>query len=54
MWLWQDVDHLAFHGDAARFGPELFRVEDQFTPLALDLGRRAAAEVLRERFPALR
>ncbi|MER5934985.1 hypothetical protein [Streptomyces sp. NPDC002054] len=55
MWLWHDVDHLAFHVDTARSGPELFRAEDQFTPLALGLGRRAAAEVtmLREKLPAL-
>ncbi|NUK26839.1 hypothetical protein [Streptomyces lunaelactis] len=55
MWLWHDVDHLAFHAETARTGPELFRAEDQFTPLALELGRRAAAEVtvLREKFPAL-
>jgi SAM-dependent methyltransferase len=55
MWLWHDVDHLAFHVDAVRTGPELFRTEDQFTPLALDLGRQAAANVtaLREKFPAL-
>lgn len=55
MWLWHDVDHLAFHAEAARTGPESFRTQDQFTPLALELGRRAAAEVtvLREKFPAL-
>ncbi|MFD7408661.1 hypothetical protein ACFV7R_39840 [Streptomyces sp. NPDC059866] len=55
MWLWHDVDHLAFHVDAARTSPDLFRTEDQFTPLALELARRAAAEVtvLREKFPAL-
>ncbi|MEU5117084.1 hypothetical protein AB0G64_37075 [Streptomyces longwoodensis] len=55
MWLWHDVDHLAFHVDAVRVGAELFRTEDQFTPLARGLGRQAAANVtaLRERFPAL-
>ncbi|MFE4056556.1 hypothetical protein ACFXP3_09715 [Streptomyces sp. NPDC059096] len=55
MWLWHDVDHLAFHMEAARTGPELFRAEAQFTSLALELGRRAAAEVivLREKFPVL-
>ncbi|MFJ4923834.1 hypothetical protein [Streptomyces sp. NPDC088725] len=55
MWLWHDVDHLAFHVDALRTGPELFRTEDQLTPLALDLGRQAAANVtaLREKFPDL-
>jgi hypothetical protein len=55
MWLWHDVDHLAFHVDAVRTGPELFRTEDQFTLLALDLSRQAAANVtaLREKFPAL-
>jgi len=55
MWMWHDVDHLAFHVEAVRTGPELFRTEDQFTPLALELGRRAAAGVtaLREKFPAL-
>ncbi|MER5967314.1 hypothetical protein [Streptomyces sp. NPDC002057] len=55
MWLWHDVDHLAFHVDAVRIGSELFRTEEQFTPLALDLGRQAAANVtaLREKFAAL-
>ncbi|MET9674662.1 hypothetical protein ABZY68_16425 [Streptomyces sp. NPDC006482] len=55
MWLWHDVDHLAFHVDALRVGSELFRTEEQFTPLALALSRHAAASVtaLRERFPAL-
>ncbi|MYT68303.1 MULTISPECIES: hypothetical protein [unclassified Streptomyces] len=55
MWLWHDVDHLAFHVDAVRVGSELFRSEDQFTPLALELGREAAANVtvLREKFPDL-
>ncbi|MFJ4094164.1 hypothetical protein ACIPYS_21500 [Kitasatospora sp. NPDC089913] len=54
MWLWHDVDHPAFHVDAVRVGPEPFRTEDQFTRLAFDLGRRAAANVaaLRERFPS--
>lgn len=52
---WHDVDHLAFHVDAVRVGSELFRTEDQFTPLALELSRQAAANVtaLREKFPAL-
>ncbi|MET8926606.1 hypothetical protein ABZW26_30000 [Streptomyces sp. NPDC004623] len=55
MWLWHDVDHLAFHVEAIRVGSELFRTEDQFTPLALELSRQAAANVtaLREKFPAL-
>ncbi|MFK0288436.1 hypothetical protein ACIQVL_49375 [Streptomyces sp. NPDC090499] len=55
MWLWHDVDHLAFHVDAVRVGSELFRTEDQFTRLALDLSQQAAANVtaLRERFPTL-
>ncbi|CAG6391848.1 conserved hypothetical protein [Actinacidiphila cocklensis] len=55
MWLWHDVDHLAFHVDAVRVGSESFRAEDQFTPLALELSRQAAANVtaLREKFPAL-
>ncbi|MFF4309637.1 hypothetical protein [Streptomyces sp. NPDC001507] len=55
MWLWHDVGHLAFHVDAVRVGSELFRTEDQFTPLALELSRHAAANVtaLREKFPAL-
>ncbi|MET8716472.1 hypothetical protein ABZV52_25285 [Streptomyces sp. NPDC004735] len=55
MWLWHDVDHLAFHVDAIRVGSELFRTEAQFTPLALELSRQAAANVtaLREKFPAL-
>ncbi|MFD6534123.1 hypothetical protein [Streptomyces sp. NPDC060184] len=55
MWLWHDVAHLAFHVDAVRVGSELFRTEDQFTPLALELSRRAAVNVtaLREKFPAL-
>ncbi|MFD9747887.1 hypothetical protein ACFWX5_30735 [[Kitasatospora] papulosa] len=55
MWLWHDVDHLAFHVDATRVGSELFRTEAQFTPLALELSRQAAANVtaLREKFPAL-
>lgn len=41
--------------DVVRTGPELFRTEDRFTPLALDLGRQAAANVtaLREKFTAL-
>ncbi|MFD6279473.1 hypothetical protein ACFWFI_28480 [Streptomyces sp. NPDC060209] len=55
MWLWHDVDHLAFHVDAARVGSELFRNEDQFTSLALELSRQAAANVtaLREKFAGL-
>ncbi|MGW7424159.1 hypothetical protein ACWGJB_29710 [Streptomyces sp. NPDC054813] len=55
MWLWHDVDHLAFHVDAVRVGSELFRTEDQFTRVALELSRQAAASVtaLRERFRAL-
>ncbi|MFD3701292.1 hypothetical protein ACFWUZ_35145 [Streptomyces sp. NPDC058646] len=55
LWMWHDVDHLAFHAEAARIGPELFRTDDQFTPLALELSRRAAAEVTaqREKFSAL-
>ncbi|MER5519888.1 hypothetical protein [Streptomyces sp. NPDC002763] len=55
MWLWHDVDHLAFNVDAVRVGPELFRTEDRFTPLALELSQQAAANViaLRVRFPAL-
>jgi hypothetical protein len=55
MWLWHDVDHLAVHVDAIRVGSELFRTEDQFTPLALDLSRQAAANMtaLRAKFPAL-
>ncbi|MET7695162.1 hypothetical protein ABZT06_45940 [Streptomyces sp. NPDC005483] len=55
MWLWHDVDHLAFHVDAVRVGSELFRTEDQFTPLALELSRQAAANAtaLREKFSAL-
>lgn len=55
MWLWHDVDHLAFHVDAVRVGSELFRNEDQFTRLALELGRQAAANVtaLREKFAGL-
>ncbi|WP_225101986.1 hypothetical protein [Streptomyces sp. CoH27] len=54
MWLWHDVDHLAFHVDAVRVGSELFRTEDQFTRLALNLSQQAAANViaLREKFPA--
>ena len=54
MWLWHDVDHLAFHVDAVRVGSELFRTEGQFTPLALELSRQAAANVtaLRVKFPA--
>ncbi|MEV0580813.1 hypothetical protein [Streptomyces sp. NPDC050392] len=55
MWLWHDVDHLAFHVDAVRVGSELFRNEDQFTSLALELSRQADANVtaLRERFAGL-
>ncbi|MER7760625.1 hypothetical protein [Streptomyces sp. NPDC097619] len=55
MWLWHDVDHLAFHVDAVRVGPELFRTEDRFTAHARDLAGRAAAHVtaLRDRFPTL-
>lgn len=55
MWLWHDVDQLAFHVDAVRVGSELFRNEDQFTSLALELSRQAAANVtaLRERFAGL-
>lgn len=55
MWLWHDVDHLAFHTDVIRVGSERFRTEHQFAPLALELGRQAAAHVtaLRETFPAL-
>ncbi|MFB8242681.1 hypothetical protein ACFC58_39730 [Kitasatospora purpeofusca] len=55
MWLWHDVDHLAFHVDAVRVGCEPFRTENQFTRLALDLGQQAAANVtvLRKRVPSL-
>ncbi|MER5312946.1 hypothetical protein ABT034_34820 [Streptomyces sp. NPDC002773] len=55
MWLWHDVDHFAFHVDAVRVGSDLFRTEDQFTRLAHELSRQAAANVtaLRERFPVL-
>ncbi|WP_157531602.1 hypothetical protein [Kitasatospora sp. Root107] len=55
MWLWHDVDYLAFHAGSGRTGHEIFRTEGQFTPLALALGRQAAAETtaLRERFPDL-
>ncbi|WP_157536067.1 hypothetical protein [Kitasatospora mediocidica] len=55
MWLWHDVDRLAFHVDAGQSGAELFRTENQFKPLALELSRRAAADVtaLRQKFPAL-
>ncbi|MFD9127049.1 hypothetical protein [Kitasatospora sp. NPDC059571] len=55
MWLWHDVDQLAFHVDAVRVGSELFRTEDQFTPLALELSRQTAANVtaLSERFQSL-
>ncbi|MEV6251256.1 hypothetical protein AB0M38_34565 [Streptomyces sp. NPDC051742] len=55
MWLWHDVDHLAFHVDAVRVGPELFRNDDQFRSLALELSRQAAANVtaLREKFADL-
>ncbi|MFE7516897.1 hypothetical protein ACFU8I_37590 [Streptomyces sp. NPDC057540] len=55
MWLWHDVDHLAFHVDAVRIGSELFRTEEQFTRVALGLRRQAAGNVtaLREKFPAL-
>ncbi len=55
MWLWHDVDHLAFHVEGVRVGSELFRTEDQFTRVALDLSRQAAASVvaLREKFLAL-
>ncbi|WP_405392594.1 hypothetical protein OG596_35290 [Streptomyces sp. NBC_01102] len=44
MWLWHDVDHLAFHVDAVRVGPELFRNEDQFASLALELTTLGAIE----------
>ncbi|MFF5974012.1 hypothetical protein ACFY7C_21035 [Streptomyces sp. NPDC012769] len=55
MWLWHDVDHLAFHVDAVRVSPESFRTEEQFAPLALELSRQAAVNVtaLREKFSAL-
>ncbi|MEU1661705.1 hypothetical protein ABZ527_37355 [Streptomyces griseofuscus] len=55
MWLWHDVDHLAFHVDAVQVGSEPFRSEDRFMPLALELSGQAAASVaaLREKFPAL-
>ncbi|MFE6869292.1 hypothetical protein ACFVFS_22410 [Kitasatospora sp. NPDC057692] len=55
MWLWHDVDHLAFHTDVLQVGSEPFRTEDQFTPLAVELGRQAAVNVtaLRERFATL-
>ncbi|MFF4522590.1 hypothetical protein [Streptomyces bluensis] len=41
--------------EAVRVSPEPLRTEDQFTPLALELSRQAAANViaLREKFPAL-
>ncbi|MER5521632.1 hypothetical protein [Streptomyces sp. NPDC002763] len=51
MWLWHDVDHLAFDADAVRTGSQPFRTEDQFTPLALGRSRQVTA--LREKFPDL-
>ncbi|MFD8319015.1 hypothetical protein [Kitasatospora purpeofusca] len=55
MWLWHDVDHVAFNVEAVRVGPEPFCTEDRFTQLAIGLGRQAAASVtaLREQFQAL-
>ncbi|MFG3026544.1 hypothetical protein ACGFZQ_50090 [Streptomyces sp. NPDC048254] len=55
MWLWHDVDLLAFDADVVRTGSELFRAEGQFRRLALGLSRQVAANVrvLRERFPDL-
>ncbi|MGW1563522.1 hypothetical protein ACWCQ1_44650 [Streptomyces sp. NPDC002144] len=49
------MDYLAFHVDAVRVGSELFRTEDQFTPLARELSRQAAANMaaLREQFSSL-
>ncbi|MFD7414030.1 hypothetical protein [Kitasatospora purpeofusca] len=55
MWLWHDVDHVAFNVEAVRVGPEPFRTEDRFTQLAIGLGCQAAESVtaLREQFQAL-
>ncbi|MBW8798223.1 MAG: hypothetical protein JF597_32965 [Streptomyces sp.] len=41
MWLWHDVDHLAFHVEAVRVSPEPLRTDDQCTPLAPELSRQA-------------
>ncbi|MFD0506254.1 hypothetical protein ACFQ0G_32280 [Streptomyces chiangmaiensis] len=55
MWLWHDIDHLAFHTGGKVADPESFRSEAQFAPRAADLAHAAAesAAELRARFADL-
>ncbi|MEU6320400.1 hypothetical protein [Streptomyces sp. NPDC047009] len=53
MWLWQDVDHFAFHLSERLSGAEGYRSDEQFAPVAQDLALRAETQVqkLRHQFP---
>ncbi|MFG2918915.1 hypothetical protein ACGF0D_39285 [Kitasatospora sp. NPDC048298] len=55
MWLWQDSDHVEFHVGGRQAGHESFEDEAQFMPLAMDLARVAADEIIeyRDRFASL-
>ena len=46
MWLWHDMDHLAFHTGGKVAGPESFRDEAQFAPRVADLAHAAATSVV--------
>ncbi|MEU6533615.1 hypothetical protein ABZ869_31020 [Streptomyces sp. NPDC046928] len=56
MWLWQDVDHFAFHVSERLSGTEDYRSEEQFSPVAEELALRAhfSVQTLRAQFPDLR
>ncbi|MYQ45934.1 hypothetical protein GTW40_12830 [Streptomyces sp. SID4985] len=55
MWLWQDLDHFAFHVSEELSGSEHYRSDQQFTPVADELALHAqdAVQKLRDRFPDL-
>ncbi|MGV9427551.1 hypothetical protein ACWDO7_25100 [Streptomyces sp. NPDC003656] len=55
MWLWQDVDHFAFHVSERLSGGEHYRNDRQFAPVADELALHAQSAVrkLRTRFPDL-
>jgi hypothetical protein len=55
MWLWHDIDHLAFNTGGKVADPESFHNEAQFAPRAADLAHAAAESVaeLRARFTDL-
>jgi hypothetical protein len=56
MWLWQDVDHFAFHLSERLSGTEDYRSDEQFASVAQDLALRAETHVqkLRHQFPDVR